>query len=218
MIAFSACNKEGDYASYAEFATVKVLPGNDFYFEIDGQQKNSTLYPGDRSRIGGFVAQDGRRVIVEFNILDEKKESYDFNGAIYNVREIYTGTSKIIETQEQLDALKDDPIEFQAAQSTRKYLSVRVAYPISNPTKHEFVLIRNNVTAADETAANYYNVELRHDAGGDLYGDKYRNYLSFDLEPLFATGELDGMKGLLIRIKSPSGSSQYYKVSLPQQE
>ena len=56
---FTSCNdSDGDYPRLSAFATVKPLENNDFFVVLDD---GKTVYPGDKSRIGSYKAEEGQR-------------------------------------------------------------------------------------------------------------------------------------------------------------
>lgn len=67
---FTSCNdSDGDYPRLSAFATVKTLENNDFYFMLDD---GKTIYPGDKSRLGAYKAEEDTRAIIAFNLLNNK--------------------------------------------------------------------------------------------------------------------------------------------------
>lgn len=78
---FTSCNdSDGDYPRLSAFASVKPLENNDFYVVLDD---GKTVYPGDKSRIGSYKAEEDQRVVIYFNLLNNKVEGYDYNMALY---------------------------------------------------------------------------------------------------------------------------------------
>ena len=72
---FTSCNdSDGDYPRLSAFASVKPLENNDFYVVLDD---GKTVYPGDKSRIGSYKAEEDQRVVIYFNLLNNKVEGYD---------------------------------------------------------------------------------------------------------------------------------------------
>ena len=57
---------------------------------------------------------------------------------------------------------------------------------------------------------------LCHSAGGDAAGYTQGYYISFDLEPI--AGELEGMKGIKLRIDTFENGTKYIKLDLPQEK
>lgn len=67
---FTSCNdSDGDYPRLSAFASVKPLENNDFYVVLDD---GKTVYPGDKSRIGSYKAEEDQRVVIYFNLLNNK--------------------------------------------------------------------------------------------------------------------------------------------------
>lgn len=95
---FTSCNdSDGDYPRLSAFASVKPLENNDFYVVLDD---GKTVYPGDKSRIGSYKAEEDQRVVIYFNLLNNKVEGYDYNMALYYIQDIYSGGTKVVTTQE----------------------------------------------------------------------------------------------------------------------
>lgn len=95
---FSSCNdSDGDYASSWAFASAETL-SNDYYFVLDDDK---TVYPSDKSRVAGYKPEDDQRVIIFFNLLKTGVEGYDYNIALYDVRNIYTGETRIVTSRKR---------------------------------------------------------------------------------------------------------------------
>ncbi|WP_418982885.1 hypothetical protein [Alistipes sp.] len=204
----ASCNDtDGDYAAYSYFVTVKTSTEAPYYFQLDD---NKTLYPGDTSRIGAYKPEDGQRAILYFNLLPDNVPGYDYNIAAYYIRDIYTSEARIM-TQDELDALADDAVSLIDAQLSGKYLTLRVAYPVSDNSKHKFRLVRVQTPQQTPTHEGYLDVELRHDADGDTGSDDYY-YISFSLDEL--KEPMQGMKGLTLRVKTQLNGVKYVQISL----
>lgn len=195
-LAVSCDDNDGDYPAYRDFVTVRAPQGASYYFELDNAK---TLYPGDNSRIAAYKAEEGQRAILYFNLLPDNVPNYDYNIAAYYIEDIYTGRAQIL-TQEELDALTDDPVSLIDAQLSKTHLTLRVAYPVSDNTKHRFQLVYVEPSEnRPPTHEGYLDVELRYDADGDT-GSENTYYISFSLEEL---KELTAdKKGLTLRINT----------------
>ncbi|MEG1863916.1 MAG: NigD-like C-terminal domain-containing protein [Alistipes sp.] len=210
-LVFSSCNEEkGDYPAYANFVTVKSLD-KDFFLQLDN---NKTVYPSDKTRLGVYDAKEGQRAIVYFNLLPQKVEGYDYNAALYLIQNIYTGTSRIIDQQAELDKASDDKIDLiSRPQLNENYLMLAVGYPVHDNTKHSFELIQNKVTEPGTKFEGYLNVELRHNAGGETQGSEGQYWTSYNLDALKEA--MKGMTGLTVRVNTQRNNVQYYKIDLP---
>lgn len=202
-----ACDdNDGDYAAYRDIVTVRRTAGSDLYFEMNNAR---TLYPGDRSRIAEYDAEDGQRAILWFNLLSEAVAGYDYNVAAYYIEDIYTARARIVEPEE-LDALPDDALTLRDAELTATHLTLIVSYPVSDNRNHAFELVRAESPDADTpTHAGYLDVELRHDAGGDT-GPYREYYISFSLDELQEA--MHDMNGLTLRVKSDQDRIIYQQI------
>lgn len=128
---FTSCNdSDGDYPRLSAFASVKPLENNDFYVVLDD---GKTVYPGDKSRIGSYKAEEDQRVVIYFNLLNNKVEGYDYNMALYYIQDIYLGGTKVVTTQEELDALEDDkPASRMHASTTTTSMSGSGSMPVTS--------------------------------------------------------------------------------------
>ena len=120
---FSSCNdSDGDYASSWAFASAETLNSNDYYFVLDD---NKTVYPSDKSRVAGYKPEDDQRVIIFFNLLKTGVEGYDYNIALYDVRNIYTGETRIVTTQEEVEELPDAQTSYFGGSMNSNWLKDR---------------------------------------------------------------------------------------------
>ena len=187
---FTSCNdSDGDYPRLSAFASVKPLENNDFYVVLDD---GKTVYPGDKSRIGSYKAEEDQRVVIYFNLLNNKVEGYDYNMALYYIQDIYSGGTKVVTTQEELDALEDDKTSFKEA------------------------FLNSNYLAPEYTEEGYLNLELRRDAHGDEGGYNYDRYVSFKLDSF--KEDLEGKKGIILRVNTRMNGVKYIKIGLPREQ
>lgn len=209
LLGFTSCNdNDGDYAAYRDLVTVRTTAENEFHFELDNEK---TLYPGDQSRFTGYKAVDGQRAILFFNLLPESVAGFNYNAAVYCIQDIYTADARIV-TQDELDAMTDDKISFIDAQLSKNYLTLRVAYPVSDNTKHEFHLVRSQTPQAETpTHEGYLDVELRHDAGGDTQGQDLNYYISFSLDELHPL--MQDQKGLTLRVNTQLNGIKHIQIT-----
>ena len=205
---FSSCNdSDGDYASSWAFASAETL-SNDYYFVLDDDK---TVYPSDKSRVAGYKPEDDQRVIIFFNLLKTGVEGYDYNIALYDVRNIYTGETRIVTTQEEVEELPDVTLENGA---------VEIDFNASDLSKHKFLLVRNDFTQIDpdNKKEGYLNLELRHDAGTDTsgvysYDDRY---VSFKLDQF--KEDLEGMNGIILRMNTRQNGVIYLQINMSKEK
>lgn len=228
VIAFTSCNddSDGDYPRYTPLiTTVHTIGGEDgersteYYFQRDNGE---TLYPGDKSRVPGYKGKERQRAIVWFNLLSQKVEDYDYNIALYAVDEIFTGTSKVVETEDELKALGTAPTGFNNREDffnlSKEWLTFFALYSVRDNSKHTFTLVvdKSGTTEFKESAEGYLDVVVRHDAGGDTNGYDTGFYISFDLTAL--AGELEGKKGINLLLPTRDNGDKEIKLDLPKEK
>lgn len=195
LCTLGACNdNDGDYAEYMDFVTVETdATAAGYHFRMDD---GKSLHPGDITRVGAYDAVQGQRALLYFSLLAERVEGFDYNAAIYAIHDIYTGTTRLLDDDE-LAALPDDPMLVFESRLRNGYLTLRVAYPVVDNSKHNFQLAIPR--SAVPTAPDYLDAELRHDAGDDTPGDPAYCYISFPLAE--ALPLLEGRQGISLRIR-----------------
>lgn len=210
-VALPSCNNnDGDYPSYAYFVTVhpiQLAGSSDYYFTLDDQK---TAYPSDKSRIGAYTAKEGQRAVIYFNTLSEKREGYDYNIALYELQDIYTGSARIITDPEEMKALPDDKFSYGGSKLTKRYLTSLLAYPVNDNKKHKFELIYDQSMPQTQAEEGYLDVQLRHDRGGETSGVASEYYVSFDLTELQSL--LEGKKGINLRINTQLNDVKSVKI------
>lgn len=220
LVAFTlpACNDdEGDYPYiYGIITTVHTLGEEEYYFERDNGQ---TLYPSEKP--SHYEATEGSRAIIYFDLQDDNISDYDYNIRLFRVEDIYTGPSKVVTTQEELDQLGNDGAGFPTAywqyfNLTKKWLTLYLLYPVTDNEKHEFAVVVNKVSEPEQSEEGYLNLELHHSAGGDVAGYTQGYYVSFDLETI--APELDGKKGIILRIDTRENGTKYLKLDLSEEK
>ena len=215
-VALPACDdSDGDYPGYTLITTVRTLDGGDYYFQRDNGE---TLYPSDKSRVAGFKpGDDNKRAIIWFNLLSGIA-NYDYNIALYGIDYIYCGTSKVVNTQEELDELANNPTSITPGYCnlTKTWFTLYVGYPVTDNSKHSFTLIVNNVEKPEESNEGYLDVELRHNADGDIHGYTKGYYISLDMTPL--AEQLKDKKGVTLRILTQENGTKYLKFDRPKEK
>lgn len=215
-IGFTSCNdSDGDYPRSWAFATVKTLENNDYYFVLDD---GKTAYPGDKSRIGAYQAEEDGRAIIYFNLQKTPVESYDYNIALYLVQDIYSGETQTVASQEELDELADAPTSFLGSRLNSNYLNLGVGFNASDLSKHTFKLVYfpDAEIAPDNKREGYVNMELRRDANGDEGRYNYEDrYVSFKLDAFEEL--LKDKEGIILRVHTRLNGVKYIKIDLPKE-
>ena len=93
---------------------------------------DKTVYPSDKSRVAGYKPEDDQRVIIFFNLLKTGVEGYDYNIALYDVRNIYTGETRIVTTQEEVEELPDAQTSYFGGSMNSNWLNVGIGFYASD--------------------------------------------------------------------------------------
>ncbi|WP_290539699.1 NigD-like N-terminal domain-containing protein [Alistipes sp.] len=228
--AFTACNDDDDSKHLRTLiTTVRTLDGGDYYFQRDNGE---TLYPSNKSRVPGYKPDPDKkqRVIIWFT-LQNGIPNYDYNIDLYLLETIYTGTSEVVTDAARLAELGNAKTGFQSNtfHLTKEWLTFYALYPVSDNSKHSFTVIVNEVKDSGEqgagsadagqpeaTDADYLQLELRHNPGGDTIGYTGGYYVSFDLTPL--AQRLEGKKGVVLHIETNEHGRQQIKLDLPREK
>lgn len=223
VMAFVSCNDDDSKPLRTLITTVRTLDSGDYYFQRDNGE---TLYPGNKSRVPGYKPDPDKtqRVIILFT-LENGIANYDYNIDLYAVENIYTGTSEVVTDAARLEELGSAKTGFQSNtfNLTKEWLTFYALYPVSDNSKHTFTVIVNEVKDGDEGAeqaeaadADYLQLELRHNPGGDTQGYTDGYYVSFNLTPLAEL--LEGKKGVVLHIETYENGSQEIELDLPQEK
>lgn len=200
-----------DYPSQWAFATVCPLENNDYYFVLDN---GKSLYPGDKSRIGAFQAKADARAVVYFTLLKQPAPGYDYNAELYAIQDVYVGSTLIVDSSSETEGLPDDKISFFGARFSTGYLNLSVGFDATDLEKHSFKLIYDSEAEidAENRREGYLNVELRHDADGDITGRDYSNlFVSFPLNDDFKA-LLAGKQGIILRVNTRLNGVKYIQI------
>lgn len=198
-LGFVGCtDSKADQPSRMSFVTVHVWSADDYYFETDTEKR---VWPSDKHRVPGYVAKEGQRALIAFNILDTPVPNFDYNVALYDIADIYTSAAQVVTDEAELEALKDEPVEFRGGRLQGRWSTMVIRFWANDVSKHKFALIVNEAEPATGGDENYLDVELRHDSNGDAaQGMVYETYVSFDMIDLGSL--LAEKKGIRIRCKN----------------
>ena len=192
----ASCNSsKSEGPTVQSFVTVHKGFGSDYWFETDAGR---TVWPGDKSRIGSYEAVEGARALIYYSLLDMPAEGYTYNAALYGIVSVTSALAEVVDTQEKLDAMKEDPIVGAGGQLVGGWINFIVRYVASSgdASVHKFHLIVNETAEPVRTKEGYLNLELRHDAGSEHIGTYYDRALSFNTASIAEL--LEGKEGIIV--------------------
>ena len=203
----SCLHDNDDY--YLAIATFRTTKDNDYYFTLDNGE---TMYAQQPTH---SKLEDGQRVYVYFDILDEKVSGYDYNIEVEGIVKILT-KDVIAMDETTADSIGDDKVNITALWFGDGYLNVKFQFEgTRNPTDlHMVNLVRNDIEGAnDNEEAGYIGLEFRHNAFDDYEAEVLNGIVSF--KGPFTEKE---MKGLKIRYRSIYDGVKYIKIDFKEDE
>lgn len=223
MPLFQSCLDDDDSPSdLLVISTIDMISqdSKDFYFTLDNGEK---MYPSNGQAWNGVDFVKGQRAFVIFNELEEPVSGYDHNVQVKQIKKILTKDIVTMDDEENNEEkIGDDEINatYMWITKDKKYLTIEFQYygTHSEDKKHFLNLVINNTQPAP--AANegneedeYINLEFRHNNEGDYPQSLGEGYVSFKLDEI--KNQMEGKKGLRIRVKPLYGEVKKYEVKFP---
>lgn len=209
----SSCLDDNDAPTYSisseiQLSTVRLLDNDKFYFEFDD---GNTLYPNDGPVLRNYDAQDGQRVFVYYDLLEEKVDGYTYHGDIRLIQNILT-KNIIPMTEETEDSIGDDRINAIEILIAGGYLNISFQYygTHTEDRKHMLNLVQNETIEYPES--DYIPLEFRHNAYNDYPSRIGWGYVCFNLENIEEL--MEQKKGFEIRINTINDGIIYERIDL----
>jgi hypothetical protein len=210
MPILQSCLDDDDNSSdLLAISTINMISqdSKEFYFTLDDGKK---MLPGDTTSIHNYLVKDGQRAFVYFNLLEEKKEGYDYNAKVQYIENILT--KSVIPMDEQTtDSIGDDRINIVDMWLGGGYLNIEFQlFGTQNiQKKHMLNLVRNERQDAPQEDADYINLEFRHNAYDDTPAYLGNGFVCFKLDNIDTT-----KKGFNIRVNTLYNGIKQYKINM----
>lgn len=159
--------------------------------------------------------EDGQRVNISFDILEEDVNGYDYTIKVRGLEKILTKPT-ITMTEETADSIGDDKINIIGIWLGDGYLNINYQFIGSRySTKpHMINLVNNQIEGTDEESEEgYLSLEFRHNAYGDNSGDVLNGIVSF--KGPFKEEDLSGLK---VRYNSIYNGVKYTKIDFEKKD
>lgn len=225
MSIFQSCLDDDDRPSdLLVISTINRISedNKEFYFTLDN---GKTMFPNNAQGWAGEAYEDGQRAFVIFNELEQPVNGYDYNIQVRQINKVLTKDIVTMDDNENTEEkIGDDKINatYMWISKDKKYLTIEYQYYGTHSTdkKHFLNLVINNkegvTTENGENDDNeYINLEFRHNSKGDSPDSGYLNegYVSFKLDKI--KEQMEGKKGLAIRVKTLYDGKKDYEVPFP---
>ena len=224
MPILQSCLDDDSSSDSLVIGTINLISpdSKDFYFTLDD---GKTMFPSNGNGWISDKNKDGQRAFVIFKELEEPVKGYDYNIQVREIKEILTKEIVTMgEGENTEEKIGDDKINatYMWISKDKKYLTIEYQYYGTHSTdkKHFLNLVINNKEGATtENGENddneYINLEFRHNSEGDSPDSGYLNegYVSFKLDKI--KEQMEGKKGLAIRVKTLYDGKKDYEVPFP---
>lgn len=194
--------------------TVRIIDGNDYYFALD---EGTKMFPGDTAYINNYTLIEGQRAFVNFYLMDEKIDGYDYNAQIYHIENILTKDIYSMPA-EKADSIGDDRINATNLWITGDYLNIQYQLYHSNneSKKHMLNLVINEASDGKNDKEGYITLEFRQNAYDDEPSSRGNGIVSFKLDKI--ADRMAGKQGLNIRVKTLYDGERYYTVDFKEED
>lgn len=187
--------------------------GKDVYFTLDDGKK---MLPDNVRDIAKY--ENGQRAFVIFNELDKVVNGYDYHIQVKQIHKILTKEIVTMgEDENTEEKIGDDKINttYMWITQDKKYLTIEFQYfgTYREDKKHFLNLVIVPSDAATTADNEYVDLEFRHNAEGDASEHLGEGYVSFKLDKI--KEQLDGKKGLRIRVNTIYNGEKLYEVKFP---
>ena len=205
---FQSCNDDDDdyYVYYSRSLAVGNVvseEGKPSYLLLDS--KRTMLF--SENSIPSLYLEDGRRVIVNYTLLDEDYQGYDFR---IHVNDIDTVLVKgiIPITPEKEDSIGNDAVNILDMWTSDEYVTIQFEMKGAGQKKHMVNLVRD-YSLEENPDDGYMQLEFRHNQEDDPeFGSQWLwGIASFRLGDL--APDKSDLKGLKIKVNTYRGEETY---------
>ena len=209
VFAFTSCNdSDNDYYTGSTLITVVPVENSNYYFR---QDNGKTVYPSINLVSGYEIPKEEQRAIIYYSLLDSQQEGYDHNIKLFGIENILTKNVVLVDSQNELDEIGDDPIDVNRVWVGDGYINIIFEFPFNPTSKPHYInVIQNNVDKSTPNQKDYITLELRHNAYGDTKGYSYQGIAAFNINDIINSS----YKGIYLRVKNTSGNIIFQKIEL----
>ena len=207
-VILQSCKDDDDdvyyYNSYAyAIGDMVVKEGESPYLQLDSKK---TMLPSNTS-IPSFFLEDGRRVIINFSLLQENYMGYDYYLAINDIDTVLVKNIIPI-TPETADSIGNDPVNIIDMWTSDEYLTIQFEMQGAGEKKHMVNVVRDFSLSDNPDKDNYMQLEFRHNMEDDPKIDRRLwGVASFRLKDL--APQESNLSGLKIKVNTFGGEKTY---------
>lgn len=159
-----------------DIATVEVQDDETFVLRLDDGTRLWPLATDVR-----YVGKNGQRVFVNYTILSEKENSYNYSIKINDIWNILT-KSPLLLTAENVDSIGNDPVKVRSMWIGNDFLNVDFFFNYGGIRPHAINLVKNTLTPPPDDEK--IHLEFRHNSYQSPSTRLYEGFVCFDLKSL----------------------------------
>ncbi|NMB49942.1 MAG: hypothetical protein GX997_05730 [Bacteroidales bacterium] len=159
-----------------DIATVEVQDDETFVLRLDDGTRLWPLATDVR-----YVGKNGQRVFVNYTVLSEKENNYNYSIKINDIWDILT-KSPILLTAENADSIGNDPVKINSIWVGSDFLNVDFFFNYGGVKPHAINLVKNTLVAPPDDGK--IHLEFRHNSYQSLNTRLYEGLVCFDLRSL----------------------------------
>ena len=206
-IMLQSCKDDDDVYYYNAYAyAIGNMVVNDEespYLQLDSKK---TMLPANTS-IPSYFLENGRRVIVNFSLLQENYMGYDYYIAINDIDTVLVKNIIPI-TPETADSIGNDPVNILDMWTSDEYLTIQFEMKGAGNKKHMVNVVRDFSLSENPDKDNYMQLEFRHNVEDDPQIDRHLwGIASFRLKDL--APQTSNLSGLKIKVNTFRGEKTY---------
>jgi len=202
LFASYTCDDNNGY-SLGDFriniATVEVENEGVFSLVLDN---GTTLWPVATAI--HYVPENGQRVFVNYTILSDEVNNFDFAIKINDIWDILTKNPIVLKV-ENADSIGNDPVEVNKMWIGNDYLNVDFLFNYGGIRPHAINLVENSIDPSPEDGK--VHLEFRHNSFNSPSNHKYNGFVCFNLESL-RTNNADSVV-LSVKVNEWDGTRTY---------
>ena len=174
-----------------DIATIIPEDDNIYSLQLDNGKR---LWP-TATRVN-FTPSDNQRVLINYTILSEQKDGFDYYVKINDIWEMLTKQVVKLNSQNE-NMIGNDPIKTNSIWVGGDYLNVSFMFNYGDEQPHLINLVENVITP--EFDQDKVELSFRHNSFNSQSDKLYEGFVCFDLKPLRVL-EADSVK-ISIKVK-----------------
>lgn len=159
-----------------DIATVEVQDDETFVLRLDDGTRLWPLATDVR-----YVGKNGQRVFVNYTVLSEKENNYNYSIKINDIWNILT-KSPLLLTAENVDSIGNDPVKVRSMWIGNDFLNVDFFFNYGGIRPHAINLVKNTLTPPPDDEK--IHLEFRHNSYQSPSTRLYEGFVCFDLKSL----------------------------------